>query len=370
MKRPMRLLVVDDEKIEREAVRFFASSFDPPFDAVAEASNGVEAVQRALEFRPDIIVMDIRMPGKSGVEAAAEIRARDPRVGIVFLTAFGELDYARAAIKVRADDFLVKPVSGEAFSEALRRAVSSLEEAGALGAHASGAGSLGARDAEAALREAIRKGDPDEAERAAARLFAQAVRADTGIQEARRSARLMVAVVERALSEEFGRTLAAGAEALDRLGEARDRDEAKACALAAARGLAGEVAALKSDPHRQIVDAALAYIAKRLAAPITLEETSAAVGMSRFHFSRVFHAATGATFSEYLGAERIKKAKELLSDPSLPMKRICELAGFSDAAYFSSAFKRREGMSPSEYRALAKRTPGREPLLRQRGGEA
>lgn len=366
MKRPLRLLVADDEKIEREAVRFFASSFLPPFEAVAEASNGVEAVKAAMEFRPDIIAMDIRMPGMSGVEAAAEIREKDSRVGIVFLTAYGELDYARAAIRVRADDFLVKPVSREAFHEAMRRAVSSLEEAGALGQAEAAAAAPSSRDAEAALRDAIRRGEPDEAERAASRLFALSVKPDSGVQEARRSARLLIAVVERSLSGEFGRPLSAGDEAAERLGEARDGDEARDCVLAAARGFAREVAALKADPHRKVVDAALAYIARRLSAPITLEDTSAAVGMSRFHFSRVFHAATGATFTEYLCAERIRKAKELLADPALPMKRICELAGFSDPAYFSSAFRRREGMSPSEYRSLARRSKAREPLLRPR----
>jgi two-component system, response regulator YesN len=60
----------------------------------------------------------------------------------------------------------------------------------------------------------------------------------------------------------------------------------------------------------------------------------------------------------------MERAKELLADPALPMKRICDLTGFGDATYFSSAFKRREGMSPSEYRALTVKKKQAKPLIR------
>jgi two-component system response regulator YesN len=364
MKRALRLLIADDEKIERDCVRFFAAGFSPPFAAISEAVNGVEAVEAAKDFRPDIIIMDIKMPGKSGVEAAQEIRAKDSRVRILFLTAFGELDYARAAFKVQADDFMVKPVSESAFREALSRAVQSLEEAGALepGEGAMAAGHI--REAEAALFAAIRQGLPDQAERMAGRLFDMSVRADGGVQEARRAAHSLLSALDKSMAAEFGRILSARDAAADALRAARDRSEAQSCLLAATRAFAEELALLKADPQRKAVDAALAFIAERWHTPITLEDASASAGMSKFHFSRVFHAATGSTFTDYLCAKRMERAKELLADPALPMKRICDLTGFGDATYFSSAFKRREGMSPSEYRALTVRKKQAKPLIR------
>jgi two-component system response regulator YesN len=364
VKRALRLLIVDDEKIERDCVRFFAAGFTPPFAAISEAVNGVEAVDAAKVFRPDIIIMDIKMPGKSGVEAAEEIRATDSRVRILFLTAFGELDSARAAFRVRADDFMVKPVSEIAFREALARAVLSLEEAGALepGESALTAGHL--REAEGTLLDALRQGLPEQAERAAKRLFDMAVRADGGVQEARRAAHGLLNAIDRSMVAEFGRSLSARDAAFDMLREARDRAETQACLLFAARAFAEELARLKAEPQRKAIDAALAFIAERWHTPITLEDASAAAGMSKFHFSRVFHAATGNTFTDYLCAKRMERAKELLADPALPMKRICDLAGFSDPSYFSSAFKRREGISPSEYRALSVAKKNPKPLIR------
>ena len=295
MKRGLRLLIVDDEKIERDSVRFFASSFTPPFGEVAEASNGIEAIAAAQDFRPDIIIMDIKMPGKTGVEAAEVIRAADSRVRILFLTAFGELGYARAAFKVRADDFMVKPVTETAFREALGRAVLSLEEAGALEAGDGHIAGTRLRDDETGLLEAIRQGLPDESERAASKLFDAAVRLDSGVQEARRSARSLLAAVDRSMADEFGRAFAASETAAELLRGTRDRSETRERLLDAARAFALEAAALKANPHRKAVDAAIAFIAERWQTAITLEDASNAAGMSKFHFSRVFHSATGTT---------------------------------------------------------------------------
>jgi two-component system, response regulator YesN len=309
--------------------------------------------------------MDIRMPGKTGVEAAEAIRASDSRVRILFLTAFGELEYARAAFKVRADDFMVKPVSEAAFREALGRAILSLEEAGAFEPDDDRLAGTGLRDAEAALLEAIRHGMPDAAERAASRLFDSTVRLDSGVQEARRSARALIASIGRSMAGEFGRDFTTCEAAAGTLMAARDRSETRSSLQDAARAFAVEIAALKADPRRMAVEAALAFMAERWQTPITLEDVSRVAGMSKFHFSRIFHAATGSTFTDYIGARRIQRAKELLADPSLPMKRICDLAGFGDPTYFSSAFKRREGMSPSEYRTLTTRKKQAKPLFSQ-----
>jgi AraC-like DNA-binding protein len=163
----------------------------------------------------------------------------------------------------------------------------------------------------------------------------------------------LLELVDRGLREEFGRLFAAGGAAMERLHRARDRLEAASCVALAARAFAGEVAAAKSSPQRKTVDAALAYIESRWLGPINLDEVAAAVGLSRSHFSRLFRAEVGMTFTDYLCSKRIDRAKSLLADPTLPMKRVCDLAGFGDPAYFSSAFKKREGLNPSEYRALA-----------------
>ncbi len=361
MKGTYRLLVADDEAVEREAVRFFAAAYRAPgcaasgcFADVEEAANGEEAVELASRFRPDVIVMDIRMPGMNGLEAAEAIRKFDRRVRIVFLTAFGELDCARAAFKVQADDFLLKPMSEAAFREAMDRSIAALRDS--VGAAEDTVSQNGASDSERRLLEAVRRGDAA-AEAAAARLFAEEAGAECGLQEACRVGLTILKTLERELGAEFSRTFRSFSRAGEALRAARGREEALAAVTEATRGLSEEVAILLGDPRRKAVNAALAYIEERRLAPVSLEEASRAAGLSRYHFSRVFHEATGTTFTDYVCARRIDRAKELLADESLPLKKVCDIAGFSTPSYFAGTFKKREGMSPSEFRAiLAQRT--------------
>lgn len=367
MKDTYRLLVADDEAVEREAVRFFAASYTGAtaisagggasscFSEVAEAANGEEAVELASRFRPDVIVMDIRMPGMSGLEAAEAIRKFDSRVRIVFLTAFGELDCARAAFKVRADDFLLKPVPQAAFREAMDSAIAALRDS--VGAADEAVAQKGSSDSERRLLDAIRRGEAAAAQAAAARAFAEAAGQECGLQEACRVALLILNSLDRQLGAEFSRTFHAFTRAGEALRAARGRAEALSAVTEAARGLAEEAAALLGDPRRKAVNAALAYIEAQRNGPVSLEEASRAAGLSRYHFSRVFHEVTGTTFTDYVCARRIDRAKELLADESLPLKRVCDIAGFSTPSYFAGTFKRREGMSPTEFRSLlAQRT--------------
>ncbi len=102
-----RVLVVDDEAAVREGLRIILAS-DPEIHVLAEGSNGREAVDLTLRHRPDVVLMDIRMPVMDGLTAAARIRERVPHQAVIVLTTFGELDYVRAAIAMGLNGFLLK----------------------------------------------------------------------------------------------------------------------------------------------------------------------------------------------------------------------------------------------------------------------
>ncbi|MEU2022501.1 response regulator transcription factor [Streptomyces sp. NPDC016469] len=106
----IRVLVADDEPMIRAGVRAVLAT-DPGIEVVAEAPDGHEAVERVRLHRPDVAVLDIRMPGTDGIEAAAEIRRAVPGTGVVMLTTFGEDDYILRALGGGAAGFLIK--SGE-----------------------------------------------------------------------------------------------------------------------------------------------------------------------------------------------------------------------------------------------------------------
>jgi len=102
------------------------------------------------------------------------------------------------------------------------------------------------------------------------------------------------------------------------------------------------------------VEKAKRYIMENLAARLTLAEVAGECGVSKYHFSRIFKAATGRSFSAYVNKMRIDMAKELLMRPELNITEVCYATGFNDLSYFDRVFRRHTGTSPSMYRKRLK----------------
>ncbi len=115
----MKILLVDDEPIVRRGLRQMIRNFHAPFKAILEASNGQEAIILTRQYRPEIVLLDIRMPGLDGVTAANMIKQVDRRIKIIFLTAYAQFDYAQAAIRCGVRDYLVKPVHPDQLEQAI-----------------------------------------------------------------------------------------------------------------------------------------------------------------------------------------------------------------------------------------------------------
>ena len=112
----MKVLIVDDEKLARERLIRMVNTLDH-YEVIGEAACGDEAVKRTLEFEPDIVLLDIRMPGTDGMAAAHKIAALPSPPAVIFCTAFGE--HAIEAIEANAAGYLLKPVRREALVDAL-----------------------------------------------------------------------------------------------------------------------------------------------------------------------------------------------------------------------------------------------------------
>ncbi|MCR5670003.1 MAG: response regulator [Butyrivibrio sp.] len=108
-----RILIADDEPIERQVVYKKITKHYKEQAEVFLAENGLLAVESFFEHDCQVAVLDIEMPGMTGLEAAEEIRKKNKDCSIIFLTAFDEFSYAKKAIEVRALDYLLKPGSDE-----------------------------------------------------------------------------------------------------------------------------------------------------------------------------------------------------------------------------------------------------------------
>lgn len=124
----LRMLIADDEQLERRALHSILSSLDGHELELLEASNGRQAVLLAEAAPVDLAFLDIRMPGMDGLKAASELRKLCPDIHIVFVTAFDHFDYAREAIRLGVDEYLVKPASAEEILRTAARVMERIEE--------------------------------------------------------------------------------------------------------------------------------------------------------------------------------------------------------------------------------------------------
>lgn len=115
----MKVVIADDEPLARERLRSLLAEH-AGVEVVAEADNGLDALQACAEFRPDLVLLDIAMPGVDGLEAARHLSAFEPRPAVVFCTAYDA--HALSAFEAAAIDYLMKPIRAERLAAALERA--------------------------------------------------------------------------------------------------------------------------------------------------------------------------------------------------------------------------------------------------------
>jgi DNA-binding NarL/FixJ family response regulator len=115
----IRVLIADDQVLVRGGFRMILEAQND-IEVVAEAGDGLEAVERARETVPDVVLMDIRMPELDGLEATRRLLAGDGRSRVLILTTFGADEYVYEAMKAGASGFMLKDVKPEQLAEAVR----------------------------------------------------------------------------------------------------------------------------------------------------------------------------------------------------------------------------------------------------------
>lgn len=267
----IRLLIADDEKLEREALaEMVARRFE--HEVVLElAENGRKAADTAVLWGADLILMDIEMPGMSGLDAARAVLAQRPGCRVIFVTAYSLFQYAHEAVHLGACDYLLKPVDPDELEASIRRAMRQVE-------------------------------------------------------------------AERKLEE------LATAKALP---EPQDAGAAPA-----------EDAADEDSPAAMVMAQVRRYLEDNYMFDLSLDSVGEILHISPAYLSAQFKKYQKMNFLDCLTELRINAAKELLADPLRSTAEVASMVGYDDSSYFARAFKKRTGMTPTQYRRQAGRGAG------------
>ena len=323
-----KVIIADDEVIERTVLgKKIKKNFGDSI-SLRQARNGREVVSFYKEESADILILDIEMPGVTGLEAAEQIRAMGAACGIIFLTAFDEFSYAKRAISVRALDYLLKPCDD-------RELIAAVEEG------MRGADERHRRAAEAATRMAMQTG---------AAASAGEVQTGTGIaggqgfvtrpviaagQDA--AAAAQSAAMNREISGSR-MTPDISAAGLPAAGSAQSKENENGAAAGAACGVGGQQERIRQIIRRDYMN------------ELSVSDIADELGYSEAYFCKLFKQYFGQSFISFLTDYRIREAKRLLTGTNISVKEAGQAVGYADANYFAKVFKRVTGQSPTDCR--------------------
>ena len=391
---PWRILIADDEPKIRAGLRNQIERMGLPVVICGEAEDGEIALALAERERPDILLVDINMPFVNGLDFIRALSRTRQDVRIIVITGYDKFEYARDAVNLRVQAYLLKPIEIEELRRVLLASIDALEAERTRNRHFEWAISqINARRTflrEEFLRDAVE-----------GRLEADEIR-DFGIYfdfPRQDDMKLMVISAHAAatggdkpwthilhqytLQDALDTSLPEGLTFHCLFSDDRDNilalyiaDEAAEQALIRiVRGTLGDAVNISTEPVGELTELGQAYdfAIERLTAPaelspivnatrdyivahyadsaLDLTKIADALSIHPVYLSRLMKQELGMPFARYLTHVRISRAVELMHDPGLKIWQIAEKVGYSGPNYFSAAFKKVLGVSPAEYRA-------------------
>lgn len=282
-------MIADDEKVAIDSLKFIIERSFTDARVTAIARSGREAVAKARENNPDILFMDIQMPGINGIEAIRKIRESHEQIAIIVITAYDQFEYAKEAINLGVMEYLLKPVNRIKVVDVLSKIMGQIRTRREK------------QQQELELREKLKYAE-----------------------ESLKSLRLLQdSYLKSGYVVEFSETQHFQAD---------------------------EVPDLHGEKEDGLISRAKKYIRENYSKSITLEDVSREVHVSPQYLSKLFKEETGENFIDYLTAVRIRISKNMMEDEKRSIKDICFSVGYSDPNYFSRIFKKIVGYTPTEYK--------------------
>lgn len=355
------IAIVEDEELERKALRSIIERSVDGVHIVGEAKNGSQAVRLLETERIDLMLLDIKIPRPNGLELLQMIRDRQLATKVLIITAYDYFEIMQAAIQMKADGFLLKPVRRETLLKAVadcmidlpRRSTERLLPADTVPA-VSAAVNIDDQESDdigGRIRDLLER----RAYRDCLRLVRHRLEAIYAHRDiAPRHEVLDLAEILTDLAGRLGCTLPAAlirhvAELESQRLDARSQYQVQELFSQITDALF-ETDGERGAPAGERIETVLHFIERNLAKGITLEDAAEFAHVSPCYLSRLFRKKMNRTFVSYLKDQRIERAKTLLQNSDLPITNVSLDLSYADANYFCKAFKKEVGISPSQYR--------------------
>ena len=381
-----KVFLAEDEIVVREGIRNSIPWDQTPYSLVGEAPDGEIALSMIRDIKPDILITDIRMPFMDGLVLSRIVKKTLPWIKIIILSGHDEFEYAREAISIGVEEYILKPVSLQEMLKTMDKVAKRIDEE---------------KDellSIAELKAVIRSGQ-DQLRNSGEAVFDPAgldfsslrnYDSDVFYKKIKYASKKDIdsivgeygTMLEKSRGENhvlayflFAEILVAVLKIVEALGGNINDIAPFSLNNNIIREITGSPAVFSEkitslfsaliefrDSHtpgryKSVIVKAREYIDRNFfTADISLYSAASHVGISPNYLSTVFARETGEKFIEYLTRIRIEKAKRLLQETAMKSADIARETGFCDPHYFSSIFKKNTGLSPREFRLDHKKT--------------
>lgn len=338
------ILIVEDEEIERRVLKSIIEDNIQGVNVVGEAKNGKEAIPIIDNLEIDLAFMDINLPGMNGLEIIDYLKRRRPKSKVIIITAYDKFEIAHTAIKLKVDDYLLKPVKPNVLVEIIKKYIQDTNKNKIEDEY---------KDYIYQLRESIHnnsyKKSIEVIKNYIDRLYSS-VDFDSIVLES-----LVLfgkGIID--IAEDMG--LNNHREIEIKVNEITNSNlyNRKRCSLYNEfRSILDDIYLdldNKKENTEKGIDSLLNYIEMNIREGITLEDLANYSNRNVYYLSKLFKKEMGVNFIDYLTDRKMETAKEMLEDPSIPIKRISIELAYNEPNYFSKVFKKNVGVTPSQYR--------------------
>ena len=359
-----KVFFVDDEAAMRTGIRERIDWDNSGFTLAGEAPDGEMALSLMQEIMPDILITDVRMPFMDGIELSKQAKKTMPWIKIIILSGHDEFEYAKQAIAIGVEDYMLKPVTSAKLMEILNAVALKIDEERKSNVEKLIAGmqDLGATGlipfagfSKLPLIEKMRYAAKADAPR-----FVDDYLASFD-STARASFIFMYYIFMDVLLscskivEELGgdpkQVLAEYSDIGGLLDDDRSVENIKSLLTAILEKVIGFRDGAAGSKYSDVIIKAQEYIKENYAdRDISLHSVAKVVNISPNHFSTIFSQETGEAFISCITRIRIEQAKTLLKTTQMRASDIGYEVGYNDTNYFSYVFKKHTGMTPKEFR--------------------
>lgn len=384
----VKAIIVDDEQITRKGLLNYVNWESLHIEVVGEATDGIEGLELAKNTKPDIAICDVRMPKMDGIELAKHIREELPRCKIIFLSGYSDKEYLKSAIKIKAVDYIEKPLDITEFHELLNKTVENcckekeemmyfessivtsliksefidIENIKERLKHINKYSFLESTYICSVFRTLNGKLPIDAVNDITKALDGEKIKCLKGIGD---NEIVMINVSDnsgeiKAICSELIKTIydkckiriAAGigntAETINNI--KKSYEEACEAIKYINDKSKNFVISFQDGREKAIIRSIEKYIGDNYRKNITINSIASSVYLTPQYLCILYKKETGKTINDFITEVRIEAAKELLKNPTLKLYEIADSIGYNDPNYFAKVFKKYVGYTPSEYR--------------------